>query len=313
MNNLNLIIGTEQKLINLYLNEIITKNKLSLEDKIDYDLNISTIGDILDEASMNSLFSSQKLIIGSNLNISNISDEDLEYLTKYIDNLNKNAYIILIAKKLDLRLKKSNIFKDKFNIIDTIKTDNSDNITKFVKNYITENGYSIEDYLVDYLVKRLNNDINNIQIELDKIFIYKGKDKQIDKDTIDLLTVDNIDDIVYEFTNAVLDKNYDKVLKMYADFEKENLGFDYLLVSLYNAFKQSLIIKLLYNKGESNLSISKFIGKKEYYVKKMLERLYYYTVDDLCQYISRLAEIDENYKMGKSNFDELKLFLLSDN
>ena len=313
MNNLNLIIGDSQKLVDFYLNDIIKKNKLSVEDKIEYDLSVSTLSDILDEASMNSLFSNKKLIIGRNLNIENINDDDIEYLKKYVENINKDACIILISKKFDLRLKKSSIFKDKFNIIDIGKKDNSEDILKYVIDYIKENGYTIDNYVAEYLVKRLNNDINNIKIELDKIFIYKGNDKNIDKNTIDLLTVDNIDDIVYEFTNAVLDKNYDKVLKMYGDFEKENLGFDYLLVSLHNAFRQSLIIKLLYNRGESNLSISKFIGKKEYYVKTMVERLYYYTVDDLCECISKLAQIDENYKTGKSNFDELKLFLMSNN
>ena len=53
-----------------------------------------------------------------------------------------------------------------------------------------------------------------------------------------------------------------------------------------------------------------FIGKKEFYVKKMIDRLYQYTEDDLTGYIKELAKIDREFKMGKSNIDMLEFFLL---
>ena len=49
-------------------------------------MNDYSLTDILDEASMPSLFSSTKVIIGNNFN--NYNDLDIEYLTKYISNKN---------------------------------------------------------------------------------------------------------------------------------------------------------------------------------------------------------------------------------
>lgn len=309
-NNLNLIIGDNLELVNFYLSEIMNKIGYEEEKKIEYDMSVNSLSDILDEASMISLFSNEKIIIGNDFNINNIKNEEIDYLDRYIKNINKDVYIILIASKIDTRLKNYRIFKDNFNVIDISKSKNDDNIYDFIKNYIKDNGYKIDKYNLDYLISKLGNDINNIKLELSKIFMYKDNDNIIDRDTIDLLVADNIDNVIYEFTNAVLDRDYDKVSKMYDNFKIQNIGYDYLLVSLINSFRQALIIKVLYNKGKSNFEIAKIINKKEFYVKKMLERLYNYTEEDICMIINKLATIDREFKTGKNNIDMLELFLI---
>lgn len=310
-NNLYLIVGEDQELINFYLNKIMKEIGLDEEKKINYDMNTSSISDILDEVSMISLFSSEKVVIGYNFDIGKINDNDRDYLIRYLNNNNSNdRYIILIAGKVDGRSKDYKIFKDKFKIIDLLQVDNGKDICKYVEDYIKDRGYKIDKYNLDYLVELLGNDINNINNEIDKILLYLNDDQVISREVIDKLVSDNIDNIMYEFTNAVLDRDYEKISKMYNDFKIENVGYDYLIGSLGNALRGALVIKILYNQGNSNNEIAKFIGKKEFYVKKMIERLYNYTVDDLCMMIDKLGIIDREYKSGKSNIDMLELYLL---
>lgn len=310
-NNLYLIVGEDQELINFYLNKIMKEIGLDEEKKINYDMNTSSISDILDEVSMISLFSSEKVVIGYNFDIGKINDNDRDYLIRYLNNNNSNdRYIILIAGKVDGRSKDYKMFKDKFKIIDLLQVDNGKDIYKYVEDYIKDRGYKIDKYNLDYLVELLGNDINNINNEIDKILLYLNDDKVISREVIDKLVSDNIDNIMYEFTNAVLDRDYEKISKMYNDFKMENVGYDYLIGSLGNALRGALVIKILYNQGNSNNEIAKFIGKKEFYVKKMIERLYNYTVDDLCMMIDKLGIIDREYKSGKSNIDMLELYLL---
>lgn len=310
-NNLYLIIGEDNELVNFYLTSILENTLFNEEEKIEYDMTVSSISDILDEASMISLFSSKKIIIGREFDTKKMNDNDLDYLKRYIDNINKEVYIVLIAKKIDARSKEYKIFKDSFKVIEIDKNNDSDkDILKYIDSYILDKGYRIDRYNLEYLLSKLGNNIVNIKIELDKIFLYLDDDKEINREVIDLLISDNIDNIIYEFTNAVLDKDYDTVMKMYSEFKIENIGYDYLLVSLDNVFRQALIIKMLYNQGSSNSDIAKVIGKKEFYVKKMLERLYNYKEDELARMIDRLAIIDRDYKTGKSNIDMLELFLI---
>ena len=313
MNNLNLIIGEDKKLIDFYLLELLNKIKYSEDNKITYDLNESSITDILDEASMISLFASTKVIVGTNLDITKISDNEYDYLSKYLKNINKDAYIILISNKVDARSKIYKLFKENFNIIDATKQSNQDDLFIYIKNKAKDNKYEIDKINIDYFLKKVGNDINNINLELEKIFIYKEDDKKITQKDIDLLVTDNIDNIIYEFTNAVLENNQDAIIKMYNNFKIENVSNDYLISSLANTFRQALIIKMLTNDGKSNLDISKVIGKKEFYVKKMQERLYMYTENDLCRIINKIAKIDKDYKLSNNNACELELFLIDIN
>lgn len=311
MNNLYLIIGSNQEQINFYLYNILKDIDYLKENKITYDLTTSTLSDILDESSMMSLFSTTKIILGLNFTLDKLSKNDIEYLTNYLKSPNKDAYIILIANKIDLRVKESKIFKDNFKVIDTTKTNNQEDTITYIKDYITNNNHQINSQNLEYLTNKLGTDIYNINNELDKIFIYLGKEKEITKDTIDLLINDKIDDIIYEFTNAILDNDYNKMIKMYQDLTRENIGTDYFIVSIANSFRQSLIIKILTNQYKSREEIAKVIGKKEFYIRKMQERLSNYTETDLTNYLNKLFIIDKNIKTGKSNFDMLELFLIN--
>ena len=290
-NNLNLIIGEDKKLIDFYVNEILSKINYLDDNKITYNLDEYSISSILDEASMISLFADKKVIIGTNLDISKIDDNNYQYLSKYINDVNTNSYIILIASKVDARTKAYKLFKDNFNIIDISKSNNRDELIIYINKLIKDNKYKINDYDIEYF--------------LDKV------DKTITRDDINLLVIDIIDNIIYEFTNAFLDRDINKVTKMYNDFKIENVGIDYLIVSLANTLRQALIIKILANNKKSNLDMSKIIGKKEFYVKKMLERLYNYSVDDISKLISDLSDVDNDIKSGKSNIDSFEMFLIN--
>lgn len=309
MNNLYLIIGEDNKLVNFYLNDILSKIDYVDNNKINYDMNINNFEEVLDEASMISLFSSIKVIVVNNFDISKITDNEMDYLVKYINNKNKDVYIILIANKIDGRSKSYKIFKEKFSVIDTVKVDNKLDMVNYVKEKISLRGYKIDSMNIEYFISRVGNDINNINNELEKLFIYKDIDKKILREDIKLLITDSIDNIIYEFTNAFFDRDYDKLAKMYNDFKLENVSIDYLVISLANSFRQALIMKILYNDGNSYANIAKVIGKKEFYVKKMLERLYVYTINDLAKFIDKLAMIDREYKSGRGNMLELELFL----
>ena len=308
--NLFLLIGEDKQLIDFSLYEILTSIEFDDNNKIIYDMNINSFMDVIEEASMVSLFSPIKVIVVNNFMLDKCNDIEIEYLDKFINSKNKDVYMILISNKIDARKKSYKLLKDNFKIIDLDKVDNN-NIYNYIENKIKDNGYKIDNYNIEYFLSKVGNDINNINTELDKLFIYKIEDKKILKNDIDLLILDNIDNVIYEFTNAILDEDIDKIKLMYDKFMKDNISIDYLISSVAGSFRTNLIIKLLYNKNMSNFDIGKIIGKKEYFVKKSLDRLYRYSLDDLKKYINDLAKIDRNIKTGKDNVGTFDLFLFS--
>ena len=308
--NLFLIVGEDKKNIDFSLYEILNNIDYDENNKITYDMNVNNFMDVMEEASMVSLFSPIKVIIVNNFMIDNLNDNELDYLDKFINSKNKDIYIIVISNKVDARKKSYKLFKDNFKIIEVDKMD-TNNIYDYIENKIRDNGYKIDNYNIEYFLSKVGNDINNINSELEKLFIYKNEDKKILKEDIDLLIFDNIDNVIYEFTNAILDDDLDKVKVMYDKFVLDNIGFDYLISTVAGSFRTNLIIKLLNNKNMSNFDIGKVISKKEYFVKKSLDRLYRYSLNDLKNYINKLAMIDRQFKTGKDNVGSFELFLFS--
>ena len=151
---------------------------------------------VLDEASMKSLFSSMKVIVLNNFNIDKISDYEYECFNKFIENNIDDVYLIFICDKIDARKKSYKIFKDNFSILELDKVDNL-NIIDYVKNRIKDNGYKIDD--IQYLCSKLGNDINNINNELDKLFMYKLDNKVINSEDIDLLIFEDIENIIINY------------------------------------------------------------------------------------------------------------------
>ena len=305
MNNY-IIVGKNQEQIDFNINNILEGIDYQSDNLIEYDMSISTLNDIIDEASMISLFGGNKIIKGINFDMNKISNDEYDYLSKYLNNINKSIFIILVTNKIDNKYK---LFIDKFKVIEIDKSDNLKDLFIYFKDKIKNNGYKIDDKCLEYLISKVNNNYWELKNELDKLYMYKVDDKIINRDDIDLLVMENIDNVIYEFTNAVLEQDYDKITRMYNKFMEDNVSIDYLLVSLDNSFRQSLIIKCLYNQGKNNSEIAKVIGKKEFFVKKSLERLYKYTENDLADFINKLAIIDRDNKSGKSNFDMLEILL----
>ena len=211
------MIGEDTKVIDFNLYEILNKIEYDENNKIIYDMNVNSFMDVLEEASMVSLFSPVKVIIVNNFKIEDINDNEYEYLEKFINSKNKDVYMILISSKIDGRKKSYTLFKDNFKIIVVDKVDDN-SIYNYIENKIRDKGYKIDSYNIEYFISKVGNDINNINSELEKLFIYKNDDKKINKEDIDLLIFDNIDNVIYEFTNAILDDDIDKVKSMYDKF-----------------------------------------------------------------------------------------------
>lgn len=304
--NVYLITGSNDSVINNTVSDILKQVNCDDNNKIIYNLNENTISDVIEEANTVSLFRSNKVILVYSSSIDKLDDEEL---IMYLNNYNKDVYLIFIVEKSDARKKIVKLINEKGISIDSDNVDKSYN-KNYVVSYLKDNGYKMNSNVIECFLSRVSDNINDIRNELDKLFIYKLDDKNISLDDVKLITYDNTDNIIYEFTNALLEKDENKAISMYHSFIDSNMAIDYILASIYNSYKTLYQIKEL-NKNNSIRDISKTIGKKEYYVEKMLYRSMNYNDNELLDIIHTLAMIDKNYKSGLCNpVMEVELFIL---
>lgn len=304
--NVYLITGSNDSVISNTVSDILKQVNCDDNNKIIYNLKENTISDVIEEANTVSLFRSNKVILVYSSSIDKLDDEEL---IMYLNNYNKDVYLIFVVEKSDARKKIVKLINEKGISIDSDNVDKSYN-KNYVVSYLKDNGYKMNSNVIECFLSRVSDNIDDIRNELDKLFIYKLDDKNISLDDVKLITYDNTDNIIYEFTNALLEKDENKAISMYHSFIDSNMAIDYILASIYNSYRTLYQIKEL-NKNNSIRDISKTIGKKEYYVEKMLYRSMNYNDSELLDIIHTLAMIDKNYKSGLCNpVMEVELFIL---
>lgn len=312
MKNFYLLYSSDGAILNKEINDLEKKLDISDTDIIYY--NIDDIDCIINEASTIGMFSLNKFIIinmdsyfKDKKNIPNIN-----LLENYFDSYNSNSYLVFVCNSdsIDSRKKIVNLIK-KYGIVKKLEV-NDNYLNDYVNNYLKDNGYKINNGDVVYFINRVGNNINNVTNELDKLMLYKINDKIINRNDIDLLTVENIDDSIYDLVNCILKNDNEKAIKLYNNFIDNGMDVNQIVAIIAAQIRLLYQVKRLYNSGKSNDEIAKILEFKSVYrVKYLLSDSYYYSESDLVKYLSKLADIDNAIKTSNGDGNMLmQLFIV---
>lgn len=312
MKNFYLLYSGDGAILNKEINDLEKKLDISDTDIIYY--NIDDIDGIINEASTIGMFSLNKFII---INMdSYVKDKkdipNINLLENYFDSYNSNSYLVFVCNSdsIDSRKKIVNLIK-KYGIVKKLEV-NDNYLNDYVNNYLKDNGYKINNGDVVYFINRVGNNINNVTNELDKLMLYKINDKIINRNDIDLLTVENIDDSIYDLVNCILKNDNEKSIKLYNNFIDNGMDVNQIVAIIAAQIRLLYQVKRLYNSGKSNDEIAKILEFKSVYrVKYLLNDSYYYSESDLVKYLSKLADIDNAIKTSNGDGNMLmQLFIV---
>lgn len=312
MKNFYLLYSGDGAILNKEINDLEKKLDISDNDIIYY--NIDDIDGIINEASTIGMFSLNKFII---INMDSYFKDkkdipNINLLENYFDSYNSNSYLVFVCNSdsIDSRKKIVNLIK-KYGIVKKLEV-NDNYLNDYVNNYLKDNGYKINNGDVVYFINRVGNNINNVTNELDKLMLYKINDKIINRNDIDLLTVENIDDSIYDLVNCILKNDNEKAIKLYNNFIDNGMDVNQIVAIVAAQIRLLYQVKRLYNSGKSNDEIAKILEFKSVYrVKYLLSDSYYYSESDLVKYLSKLADIDNAIKTSNGDGNMLmQLFIV---
>lgn len=312
MKNFYLLYSSDGAILNKEINDLEKKLDISDNDIIYY--NIDDIDGIINEASTIGMFSLNKFII---INMDSYFKDkkdipNINLLENYFDSYNSNSYLVFVCNSdsIDSRKKIVNLIK-KYGIVKKLEV-NDNYLNDYVNNYLKDNGYKINNGDVVYFINRVGNNINNVTNELDKLMLYKINDKIINRNDIDLLTVENIDDSIYDLVNCILKNDNEKAIKLYNNFIDNGMDVNQIVAIIAAQIRLLYQVKRLYNSGKSNDEIAKILEFKSVYrVNYLLNDSYYYSESDLVKYLSKLADIDNAIKTSNCDGNMLmQLFIV---
>lgn len=297
--NFYLFYGEDKSILNKELDDLKKKLNITEDDVIYYD--IDSVNDIIEEALTISMFSSNKFIVINGT--SYLSDKkevaDMKLLEDYFEHYNSDSYLVFISNKdnVDSRKKLVKLMASK-GVSKKIEA-TTDYLNGYVNDYLSNAGYKMNSLDVTYFLTRVGSNINNITNELDKLMLYKVEDKIITKEDITKLVEENIDNPIYDLVGYILKNENSKAIKLYNAFMQSGMDAASLIPVIAAQIRLLFQVKRLYNQGKSNDEIAKILEFKSVYrVKYLLSDSYYYSEEDLIKYLSKLADLDKNIKLG---------------
>lgn len=311
MKNFYLIYGIDRSIVNNELNKVI--KSLKVDDIVKYDMNNSTVLDVIEDASTVGLFSSNKIIILDDCYFmsANKSIDNLEEMEAYIEKYNPNNYCIFISytDKVDTRKKIYKLLKNNGKIIEQVNIDDN-YLINYINDELKKEDYKMED--ITYFINKVGKNLYNAKNELDKLMMYKLDTKSITNSDIDKITIKSIEEEIFALTDAVILKNTSKALGLLEEFLKKDYEEIQIIMLLASQFRFLFQVKRLLNKGKSEIEIAKILEVNPYRVKFTVKKLYSYTEGMLLDYISKLAKIDHDIKLGLTNKRiALEMFIIS--
>ncbi len=309
-----LLYGLETFLIEREVKNILKEKNISDIDINTYDLSITLIDNILEDAMMISLFGDNKAIIVSDSYIfTGVSkkgeiNHNLDMLVSYLKDPNPNTLIIFIvnSEKLDERKKIVKLIKESGVVKDFNKPNN---INSIVKELFED--YNISNENINLLIDRVGKNLGILDQEISKIKIYKDTDKQINADDIFNLTCKTIDTDLFELIEHIVAKNKGRAIEIYKEMLKLNEEPIKIIVILANQIRIIYQTKELYKKGYTEKDIASNLNIHPYRIRLALQKSREYESSALLQHLNDLADLDINIKSGLIDKNlGLELFIL---
>ena len=290
--SLYLIESDSYHITNLCLDNIIKDNNFTKNELIKYDLSIVNVSNVIEDLDTYSMFATRKIIYAYNAEFL-VKDKELDHnihqLERYLNNPNENNVLILGAIKLDGTKAINKIIKKKCQLVST-----TININDYIKEAFK--GYKIDQETQNYLLEVCGNNLDHLGNEINKLQLYR-EDKIITKKDIDLIVVKKLDNTVFDFINAIVQKNKKDSLKIYQELINYGNEILPLIIMLSNQFRLIYQVKVLsYLCDEEIYEKLKLKNIKQ--VAAIRYKINKYSKSDLLDYLYKLSIMDEEVKLG---------------
>ena len=294
--NIYLISNESYRLINKEIKKIVKNNNFET-----FNMNKSSIKEILEEASYFSLDNNQKYLVVTNADVfsaDKVNDTTTDSLLNYFNNPNPNTVIIFTTQKpIDSRKKIVKELKSKYKIINTPKMDKK-TINSLLTNYVKEQDFDIDWETVNYVI---NNSYSNLDImfnELDKIMLYYNFPCRIKYQDVIAIVGTELDNNNFHFVSAVVEKKLDEALKLLNSLKIYKVDSNVLATLLAREYRLMYYVKKMYQNKISLSEICSNLSLADWQVNKLYNNGIHYSESELLKNLVDLCNIDMNIKKG---------------
>ncbi|WMI80177.1 DNA polymerase III subunit delta [Anaerotignum sp. MB30-C6] len=224
--------------------------------------------------------------------------EEGEKLVDYLGQLPESSCILFIEEKVE---KNTRLYKAVVKNGETVefKTPGEKELATWIKKECTKSGVAIENSVIQFFLQTIENDMESIQRELQKLLSYKGNEGKIEVADIHEVCTPSLEAKVFDLVRAVAEEKPEKAITIYRNLllMKES---PYMVLSLITRqFRLILISSLLSEEGVANSQIAQKLEIRDFAVKEYIRQAKRFSKDGWKMALEDCLKTDLDIKMGR--------------
>lgn len=305
-----LFYGKDSGRIQKEINKIVSEFQNDC-DVVQYDLNTSSMNDVLFEIGTIPFFHSHKIVIVKHCDF--LSSKAIDFDTNQFEDFLKNPILenVLILtgdfEKCDSRKKIVKLINQTCRVKSFQNLDDKDK-----RSYISEKsknlGLNLSVQSLNTLISRLPSDTSIIDHQLNKLSNYPD---EIDLNVIDALILKPIEENVFLLSESILNKRMNKIFSNYKDMISLSYDPIYLIAVISSQFRFYYQVKMCMKQMMSEDKIASYLKAHPYRVKLTCQIVQNISINRIMKILDACLQCDVDIKTGKRDkYLAFELFLI---
>lgn len=311
------IYGEDKLLMEQRLKTLKKKYHICEEDMnmVTYWCQDSSMSTIIEDALTPPFLTEYKMIVLKNplfltaQKQKTMNDADIQKFMDYLPLDNPTTIFVIYhdQRNFDERKKVVKTLRKYAHFYDIEKMDEHQ-LYKATHQAIKSRGCEIDEEALRLFLSRMPSHLLEISQEVNKLCLYA---KHITVETIDLLVTKQVEENVFELSQAILNKETARSFRIYKDLIMNNEEPVKLIVLIGNAMRLLYQVKLLDRKGYNDREIAQILSMNPYRLKYIRRDGKDFDLKELLAHIDELSQLDIAVKTGKiDKYKGLELFLM---
>lgn len=311
LNCLYLLHGKEEYLIDtsvkkikkLFGNMLLGINYIQIDET-----NVNTI---ISEIQMPSFGYEKKLIIVKNSGLfkkgktgrgrasktdNTLADKIAGFIEENISMINEA--VILVFIEADIEANSLSKIIDKYGVLCNFEKLKPVQIAARLKAICTAYKVNIDDRTIQEFIETCGTSMQVLINEIRKLIEYAGENGAITKEAISLLSIKELDSVIFDLTDNLGKKNITNALYILDELIYNKEPIQKILVTLYGHFKKIYLTKLAIDSNRNIVEALNLKPNQTFLANKYKQQVGYFNQKHLRKILQELIDLDYNYKRG---------------
>lgn len=227
---------------------------------------------------------------------STLQEKIAKYLTENKDTINESLVLVFIEKEIVKNELQKSI--EQLGIICNFEKLKPIQISKRIKAICSAYKVKIDDKTLEYFIETCGTNMMTLINEIRKLIEYVGENGTITQEYIDLLSIKELDSVIFDLTDNIGQKKVYESLTILNELLYNKEPIQKILITLYNHFKKLYLTKIAEEYGEDIKGVLNLKPNQVFLITKYKRQSAYFKKDELKTILQRLIDLDYKSKRG---------------